>query len=56
MDTEGEALGDTERGHQQLREHIAESDRLIGEVQQRLVVSRSITRGAGEQLDASDGS
>jgi hypothetical protein len=48
MDGEGEALGETERGHQQLRDHIAESDRLIGEAEQRLNTSRAITSGNGE--------
>ena len=53
MDGEGETLGEAERGHQQLRDQIAESDRLIGEAEQRLSNSRAITSGT---IDSSDGS
>jgi hypothetical protein len=49
MDGEGEALGDTELGHQQLRDHIAESNRMIGEAEQRLSNSRAITSGNSDR-------
>ena len=53
MDSEGEALGETERGHQQLRDHIAESNRLIGEAEQRLSNSKAIASGRRESGDGS---
>ena len=37
------SLGDVQRGQQQLREHIAENDRLIGETTHRVERSRAIT-------------
>jgi hypothetical protein len=52
MDGEGEALGETERGHQQLRDHIAESNRMIGEAEQRLSNLRAITTGANDAADS----
>ena len=35
-------LGEVERVQQQLRQNIAESDRMIGEAQQRVAISRAL--------------
>ncbi|HEV2568257.1 hypothetical protein [Sphingomonas sp.] len=48
MDGEGDVLGEMERGHQQLRNHIAESARMIGEAEERLSNSKAITGGSGD--------
>ena len=53
MDGPGDQLFELELGHQQMREHIAENDRLIGEACQRLSTSRALT-GAAEQSGSPD--
>ena len=48
MNKDQVSLGDVKRGQQQLRDHIAESDRLIGEAEQRVATSRAYTASPNE--------
>lgn len=46
------SLGDVQRGQQELRNHIAENDRLIGETAHRVAMSRAIT--SAPEVDANE--
>lgn len=43
MKAKDDTLGEMERGQQMLRDQIAESDRLIGETERRLIDSKALT-------------
>ena len=52
MKVNDDALSEVERGQQSLRHNIAESNRLIGEAQQRVANSRALTEVGSPEGEA----